>query len=145
MKTMTRKQFLGTLFGAAGVAALAACGGDDGGGAPIDAPGRNCATNGTSINIANNHGHTVMVSAADVTAGTAKSYDITGTGDQAHTVMVTAGNFTTLQGGGTLTLTFNQYLAHGSNATSADFLRVSIIHSGGTTQVLQRLGAARDG
>src|SRR5690606_7725267 len=36
----------------------------------------------------------------------------------------------TLPATGTLTLTFSQYLAHGSNATSADFLRVSVI---GTT------------
>jgi extracellular elastinolytic metalloproteinase len=42
---------------------------------------------------------------------------------------------------GTLTLTFNQYLAHGSNATSADFLRVSVV--GTTTSVVfQRVGAA---
>jgi extracellular elastinolytic metalloproteinase len=42
---------------------------------------------------------------------------------------------------GTLTLTFNQYLAHGSNATSADFLRVVVV--GTTTSVVfERLGAA---
>lgn len=47
----------------------------------------------------------------------------------------------TLPATGTLTLTFNQYLAHGSNATSADFLRVSVI--GTTTSVVfQRVGAA---
>jgi extracellular elastinolytic metalloproteinase len=47
----------------------------------------------------------------------------------------------TLPGTGTLTLTFNQYLAHGSNATSADFLRVSVI--GTTTSVVfQRVGSA---
>ena len=44
---------------------------------------------------------------------------------------------------GTLTLTFNQYLAHGSNATSADFLRVSVV--GTTTSVVfQRIGSATD-
>jgi extracellular elastinolytic metalloproteinase len=42
---------------------------------------------------------------------------------------------------GTLTLTFNQYLAHGANATSADFLRVRVV--GTTTSVVfQRVGAA---
>lgn len=47
----------------------------------------------------------------------------------------------TLPATGTLTLTFNQYLAHGANATSADFLRVSVI--GTTTSVVfQRVGAA---
>ncbi|MEK6286103.1 MAG: M36 family metallopeptidase [Acidobacteriota bacterium] len=42
---------------------------------------------------------------------------------------------------GTLTLSFSFYLAHGTNATSADFLRVSIVGTT-TTQVFQRLGAA---
>lgn len=47
----------------------------------------------------------------------------------------------TLPATGTLTLTFSQYLAHGSNATNADFLRVSVV--GTTTSVVfQRLGAA---
>jgi bacterial leucyl aminopeptidase len=44
---------------------------------------------------------------------------------------------------GTLTLTFRQYLAHGSNATSADFLRVFVVGST-TTQVLNRPGSATD-
>lgn len=47
----------------------------------------------------------------------------------------------TLPSTGTLTLSFSYYLAHGSNATSADFLRVSIV-TGSTTQVFQKLGAA---
>lgn len=49
----------------------------------------------------------------------------------------------TLPATGTLTLTFSQYLAHGSNATSADFLRVSVV--GTTTSVVfQRLASASD-
>ena len=47
----------------------------------------------------------------------------------------------TLPATGTLTLTFNQYLAHGSNATSADFLRVRVVGTTSAT-VFQRLGAA---
>jgi len=43
---------------------------------------------------------------------------------------------------GTLTLSFNFYLAHGSNATSADFLRVSIVSGATRTVVFQRLGQA---
>ncbi len=47
----------------------------------------------------------------------------------------------TLPATGTLTLSFSYYLAHSSNATSADFLRVSVV--GNTTSVVfQRLGAA---
>jgi extracellular elastinolytic metalloproteinase len=47
----------------------------------------------------------------------------------------------TLPATGTLTLSFSYYLAHSSNATSADFLRVSVVGST-TSVVFQRLGAA---
>ncbi|HKQ04136.1 MAG TPA: M36 family metallopeptidase [Blastocatellia bacterium] len=50
----------------------------------------------------------------------------------------------TLPATGTLTLSFSFYLAHGSNASSADFLRVSIVSGATTTTVFQRLGAAAD-
>jgi hypothetical protein len=50
----------------------------------------------------------------------------------------------TLPASGTLTLTFSYYLAHGSNSSSADFFRVSVVHSGGTTQLLNVAGAATD-
>jgi extracellular elastinolytic metalloproteinase len=43
---------------------------------------------------------------------------------------------------GTLTLSFSFYLAHGSNATTADFLRVRIVSGAATTTVFTRLGAA---
>jgi extracellular elastinolytic metalloproteinase len=49
----------------------------------------------------------------------------------------------TLPASGNLTLSFSYYLAHGSNATSADFLRVSVVGSS-TSVVFQRLGAATD-
>ncbi len=42
---------------------------------------------------------------------------------------------------GTLTLTFSQYLAHGSNSSSADFLRVKVIGST-TSTVFEQLGSA---
>ena len=48
----------------------------------------------------------------------------------------------TLPATGTLTLSFSSYLAHGANATSADFLRVRIVSGTTTTTVFQRLGAA---
>jgi hypothetical protein len=50
----------------------------------------------------------------------------------------------TLPSTGTLTLSLSYYLAHGSNASSADYFRVSIVHSGGTTAVFTRNGAASD-
>jgi subtilisin family serine protease len=43
---------------------------------------------------------------------------------------------------GTLSLSFAFYMAHLYNSSSADFLRVSIVGPGGTTQVFQEVGAA---
>jgi len=43
---------------------------------------------------------------------------------------------------GTLTLGFSYYFAHLNNSSSADFFRVSIVGSSGTTQVFQELGSA---
>jgi aminopeptidase S len=50
----------------------------------------------------------------------------------------------TMPATGNLVLSFNFYLAHGSNATSADFLRVRIVSGATTTTVFQRLGAAQN-
>src|SRR6185436_6115368 len=47
----------------------------------------------------------------------------------------------TLPSTGALTLSFSYYLAHGSNASSADFLRVQVVGST-TATVFERLGAA---
>ncbi|MBN6057529.1 M28 family peptidase [Nonomuraea sp. RK-328] len=43
---------------------------------------------------------------------------------------------------GVLKLTLSWYLAHGSNASSADFLRVSVVGTSGTTAVFTQAGAA---
>ncbi|WBB65464.1 M14 family zinc carboxypeptidase [Micromonospora sp. WMMD812] len=48
----------------------------------------------------------------------------------------------TLPSSGTLTLSLAWYLAHGSNSSSADYLRVSVVHNGGTTALLSQAGAA---
>jgi carboxypeptidase T len=48
----------------------------------------------------------------------------------------------TLPSSGTLSLSFAWYLAHGSNSSSADFFRVSVVHSGGTTVLFTQAGAA---
>jgi hypothetical protein len=105
--TMTRKEFLGTVIGAAGAALLAGCGDDGGGGGGADAPGRSCTTNGTNVSIGSNHGHVLMVSAADVAAGAEKTYNITGSATHAHSVTISAANFASLQSnpGMALTLT----------------------------------------
>jgi subtilisin family serine protease len=47
-----------------------------------------------------------------------------------------------LPASGTLTLGFSYYFAHLNNSSSADFFRVSIVGTSGTTQVFQELGSA---
>ncbi|HEX5689151.1 MAG TPA: M14 family zinc carboxypeptidase [Roseiflexaceae bacterium] len=49
----------------------------------------------------------------------------------------------TLPSSGNLTLSFSYYMAHGNNASTADYLRVKIVGST-TTQVLEELGAGND-
>jgi hypothetical protein len=61
--------------------------------------------NGTSVNIAGNHGHVLMVSKAEVTAAADKTYDITGTAAHSHSVTVTAANFATLASNQSVSLT----------------------------------------
>jgi hypothetical protein len=116
---LTRKQFLARALhmsaGLLGLTLLNACGDDDtgtgggggsgsgsgggggggggGGEIPVDAPpsmANNCVQNGTNVTIRTNHGHILMVPKEDVAARAEKSYDIRGSADHTHTVVVTA-------------------------------------------------------
>ncbi|MEV0732009.1 M14 family zinc carboxypeptidase [Polymorphospora sp. NPDC050346] len=70
-------------------------------------------------------------------AGTAAGdYDIDGGVTSARSPAIT------LPASGTLSLRLNWYLAHGSNSSSADYFRISVVHNGGTTQLLNVNGAA---
>lgn len=48
----------------------------------------------------------------------------------------------TLPASGSLAVSMSWYLAHGSNSSTADFFRVSVVHSGGTTALFTQAGAA---
>ena len=85
---MTRKQFLKSVAGAAGAAVVVGCGGDSGGG--IDAPGM-CTTPLTTISA--NHGHTLTIPFADVTAGVDKAYMLSVDPGHTHMVTITAAQF----------------------------------------------------
>jgi len=112
---MTRKQFLRSALevsaAALGVTILSACGGTapqplpdsgtqknpmgSGGGDAMtsDAGTHGCLQDGTAVTIYTNHGHVLVVTIADVMAGQQKSYDIQGTSDHPHTVVLTAAHF----------------------------------------------------
>ena len=113
---MTRKQFLRSALEASaaalGVTILSACGGTapqpfpdsamaknpmgSGGGSDAmtpDAQTHGCLQDGTAVTIYSNHGHVLVVTISDMTAGRQKSYDIQGTSDHPHTVVLTAAQF----------------------------------------------------
>ena len=65
---------------------------------PSPTPFGNCAANGAEdFAISGNHGHELVVPAADVTAGAQKSYDIQGTSPHFHTVTLMPAHFAQLQ------------------------------------------------
>lgn len=81
-------------------AALAGCGGSNE--PTIDARRASCVDNGARSIIPYNHGHTLDIPAADITAGTMRSYDITGGADHSHTVTISAADMATLAGNGSI-------------------------------------------
>ena len=56
-----------------------------------------CSQNGTNVSIETNHGHVLMVSATDVNAGVSKTYNIQGSANHPHDVIVTAAHFSALK------------------------------------------------
>ena len=144
---MTRKQFLGSIAGLLGLATLAACtqqeddgdgggGGGGGGGSgdigpdagvsqshtdggathtPDAPPAMACTT--ATASIGGNHGHTLVVSQADLAAGVEKSYNIQGSSAHPHTVLVTSAMFTTLKSSRTLQTTSTSNSSHTHSVT----------------------------
>ena len=58
---------------------------------------KDCLTNGTTSSIGSNHGHSLTVSKADVSAATEKTYSIQGSSGHSHSVTITAVNFSELK------------------------------------------------
>jgi hypothetical protein len=104
---------------------LAGCGGGDDDQGTIDAPPGNpdaggtpsCLDNGADGAIAGNHGHVLMVAAADVAAGLDKTYDIAGSAGHTHDVTVTAAQFQMLAAGTAVTITTSVTAAHMHDVT----------------------------
>jgi hypothetical protein len=96
------------------VAALAACNGEA---MPDMALPVDCIANGTQILIAQNHGHTLVVPRADVSAGLDKVYGFEGAAGHTHQVTVGAGHFQSLRAGMTVQLLSTEALAHTHSVT----------------------------
>jgi hypothetical protein len=139
---VTRSQFLrlaaGGILGSF-VVVTAACGGDDGDdlaidarpvdgpdpdapasdgpvadGPLVDAPPAGCSP---GVTIASNHGHVLAVSAADVTAGQPRTYDIEGQAGHAHSVTLTAAHFQMLAQHQPVNVTSTTGSAHAHSVT----------------------------
>ncbi|MDB4953686.1 MAG: hypothetical protein JWO36_1255 [Myxococcales bacterium] len=110
MSTMSRKGFLKLLGGLVAGSAVVACHSST----PMvtvdagpDAPA-GCGTTNATVTIATNHvhaPHAMVVTKEEVAAGVDKTYDIMGAASHTHTVLVTAANFATLKGGGSVMIT----------------------------------------
>jgi hypothetical protein len=72
--------------------------------------------NGTG-NISANHGHALTVPAADVVAGTAKSYDIQGSSGHAHQVDIADSDFAQLALGNSVTVVSSTGSGHTHTVT----------------------------
>jgi hypothetical protein len=117
---MDRKTFIEKTAGAMLVAipaySLLGCSSSDDGGGETPTPNpngdANCTANGTSIAIGGNHGHTLEVSKADVTAGNEKTYSIQGSSLHNHSVTLTSANFTSLQSNSSISVTSSSDASH---------------------------------
>ena len=118
---MKRKEFIkrSAFVVAAGlpIATILQSCGDDDSADPEDEdmePGStaNCLDNGTNVSIGANHGHSLVVSKDDVTAGAEKTYSIRGDSAHSHDVTLTAANFQSLQQNQAVTVNSNSGSGH---------------------------------
>lgn len=101
--TLTRKQVLKAL---AGFAVLGACGPSDGNG---DGDTQNRCS-GSSISA--NHGHAVVLTAADLAGTQQATFSIQGTSSHDHTITLSAAQLSTLAGGGSVQVSSSEDASH---------------------------------
>ncbi|MEW5742665.1 MAG: hypothetical protein AB1938_27355, partial [Myxococcota bacterium] len=95
-------------------------GGATGGGSGGGGSASTCTTNGAHhTNISSNHGHALMVPAADFQATGDRTYNIQGTSGHPHTITLTEAQRATILGGGTVTVTSSQDAGHTHSVTVA--------------------------
>ena len=122
-QTLDRREFslraaLALLSGA--TITIAGCGGDSSStsgpsGNPNPTPSLNPGDRAGSISL--NHGHTAVVTAAQITAAGAVILDIRGQGDHTHTVSLSAAQVTTIGTGGRVTMNSTTEDAHNHSVT----------------------------
>lgn len=100
-ETKSRREFLVLTVTVSAALAVGACSGggdddDDGATTPTASP---TPAGVCTVAIVSNHGHVLVVTAAQLAAAADVTYDIDGTSGHPHTFTLTAANFTTLQSG----------------------------------------------
>ena len=111
---ITRRALFQLVGGTSAVAILGGCSG--GSSTPeVDAPPANCSVGDASCTIKDNHVHSphvLEVTSAEIAAGVDKVYDIMGAATHNHQVTVTAADFATLAGGGTVMIQSTVEICH---------------------------------
>lgn len=112
-ETITRKEFVARMAGASVVLLFQACGGGGSGGgtitaapssgpAPSPAPAPTASSATCSDTIVANHGHVLTVAASDLDSMVDLTYDIHGTADHTHFVVLTVAQLSALKAGTTV-------------------------------------------
>ena len=76
-----------------------------------------CGNGARASAITANHGHSLVVSKADVAAATPKTYSIQGSASHAHQVSISAAQFVSLKSGRKISVTSSAVLAHSHTVT----------------------------
>jgi len=112
---MGRKTFFqktaGALLVALSVYSLLGCSNSNDDGDETPTSDANCADieNGMSVSIANNHGHSITVSKADIAAGTEKTYTIKGSSVHYQYITLYPDDFNLLKNNSSITVTSSAY------------------------------------
>lgn len=110
---ISRKQFVETMVSGSALLLLSSCGGGgsyNGGAAPAPSPMQSNSCNPAQI--ADNHGHSLIIPLSDLDSTTAKTYDIHGSADHTHTVTLSATQLAQLKAGAMVAVTSTETLAH---------------------------------
>jgi hypothetical protein len=107
---ISRKVFLAQLSGS--WLLVSGCGGGGTDGSPAPAPPPPAAGGGCTATILANHGHVLVIPAADLDSTTGKTYDIRGSADHTHGVTFSAAQLAQLKAGQAVSVTTSSTLAH---------------------------------
>ncbi|MEK8032148.1 hypothetical protein AACH06_15075 [Ideonella sp. DXS29W] len=114
---ISRKRFLGAL-GAGTVALwLQACGGGGGSDDGDDGSPESCGASGASIG--SNHGHSLTIAEADLSATSDKTYSIQGSSGHDHTVTFTPAQLAALKSGRSVSVTSTTAAGHSHTVTAS--------------------------